>query len=257
MKAFVQKHPNAQVWISPGQYGPFGRCGLDADYDPQKASQSMGYRVDGILGDSMRQPPSWANEFDMATLYVDIPENAGPVSEVAFCHKPTKTLIATDAVVYIPSQAPHIFTTYFDAATVNEDPTFWPKTVLQSVFLPLQTDPSGDYPGFQAIQNRLVRAPILRAFADARAPQAVREWVNEIATRFNFDRIITSHFALPIAATPKDFANCFSYLNDRASRTLPPIACRDWELLEGLNQAIAENKLGAPASFDYKKDCQH
>jgi Domain of unknown function (DUF4336) len=256
MKAFIKEHPNAQVWISPGQYGPFGSCGLDTDYDPQKTSQTMGYRVDGILGDSMRNPPSWSTEFDMATLFVDLPENAGPVSEVAFCHKPTKTLVATDAVIYIPSQAPDIFTTYFDTAMVKEDPTFWPKTVLQAVFLPLRTDPSDNYPGFQAIQDRLVRAPILRAFADARAPQAVREWVTKIASQFDFDRIITSHFASPIAATPKDFANCFSYLTDGDSRALPPIACQDWELLDGLNQLIAKNKLGAPATFDYKTDCQ-
>jgi Domain of unknown function (DUF4336) len=189
-------------------------------------------------------------------LYVDIPENAGPVSEVAFCHKPTKTLVATDAVVYIPSQAPHIFKTYFDAGTVEDDPSFWPKTVLQGVFLPLRTDPSGTYPGFQAIRNRLVRAPILRAFADARAPQAVREWVTKISSQFDFDRIISSHFASPVAVTPKDFSNCFAYLTDGDSRTLPPIACQDWELLEGLNQIIAQYKLGAPATFDYKRECR-
>ena len=37
---------------------------------------------------------------------------------------------------------------------------------------------------------------------------------------------------------------------------LPPIACQDWELLEGLNEVISKNKLGAPATFDYKKDCK-
>ncbi|CAB9509160.1 expressed unknown protein [Seminavis robusta] len=259
MKAFIQKYPKAQVWISPGQYGPFGSCGLDTDFDTKKTSSTMGYRVDGILGDNMAQPPSWAKEFDMAILYVDIPENAGPVSEVAFCHKPTKTLVATDAVVYIPTDAPNIFTTYFDTDTVRDDPTFWPKTVLQAVFLPLRTNNNNNYPGFGAIENRLVRAPILRAFADARAPNAVKDWVAKIATQFDFDRIITSHFASPIAATPQDFASCFSYLTPimgNSNSKLPPIACQDWELLEGLNQVIAENKLGAPATFDYKKDCQ-
>jgi hypothetical protein len=205
----------------------------------------------------------------MAVLYVDIPENAGPVSEVAFCHKPTKTLVATDAVVYIPSNAPNIFTTYFDKKVVEEDISFWPKTVLQAVFLPLNADREGNYPGFLALRNRLVRAPILRAFADARAPQAVQDWVNEISTKFDFDRIITSHFASPIAATPRDFASCFGYLslsedsalfvgktNKNINNNLPPITCQDWELLEGLNRVIAENKLGAPATFDFKKDCQ-
>jgi hypothetical protein len=84
----------------------------------------MGYRVDGILALENPLPP-WADEFDMATLYASLPENAGPVSEVAFLHCSTKTLIVTDAVVYIPSgPAPDIFTAYFDETTVRDDPTF-------------------------------------------------------------------------------------------------------------------------------------
>lgn len=260
MKDFIQKYPQAQVWISPGQYGPFGSCGLTTT--DKQTTLSMGYRVDGILGDDMDNPPCWLKEFDMATLYVDIPRNAGPVSEVAFCHKPTKTLVATDAVVYIPTEASTIFTTYFSQREV-QDPTFWPRTVLQAVFLPLRTDNDDDgsnyYPGYQALENRLVRAPILRAFADARAPNEVREWVSKIST-FDFNRIITSHFASPIAASPADFASCFSYLSnttgeERQKTTLPPIVCQDWELLEGLNQIIAQYNLGAPTTFDYKKDC--
>ena len=46
--------------------------------------------------------PPWADEFDMRTLYVSLPENAGPVSEAAFYHRPTKSLVAVDAVVFVP-----------------------------------------------------------------------------------------------------------------------------------------------------------
>ena len=121
MKALVKKYPKAHVWVSPGQYGPFGTCGLSIS---KSDKSNMGYRIDGILAEGNPLPP-WAKEFDMATLYVNIPQNSGPVSEVAFCHKPSKTLIATDAVVYIPSgEAPPVFSTYFDEATVR-DPSFW------------------------------------------------------------------------------------------------------------------------------------
>lgn len=216
---------------------------------------SMPYRVDGILGDVNSPPPPWADEFEIATLFVSLPQNAGPVSEVAFLHKATNTLVATDVVVYIPSgKAPAIFSTYFDDATIN-DPTFWPKSVLQAVFLPLRTNNDNSYPGFEALQNRLVRAPILRAFADARAPTEVKEWIGTISS-WKFDRILTSHFSSPIQATPLEFEQAFAYLNTAATKSqLPPIACQDWELLEGLNQVIAQNKLGAPATFDYKADC--
>lgn len=83
------------------------------------------------------------------------PENAGPVSEAIFLHKPSKTLITTDAVVYVPDSPPPIFETYFDKATVGAE-GFWPKSVLQAVFLPLRqgSEPGdvGAWPGYGAVQ---------------------------------------------------------------------------------------------------------
>jgi len=255
MKAFLQKYPKAQVWVAPGQFGPLGSCGQSL-----QEPCNMGYRVDGILGPDQPQP-SWANEFDIATLYVEIPKNAGPVSEVAFCHRPTKTLVATDAVVYVPGgPAPEIFSTYFEPDEVG-DPNFWPQTVLQAVFLPLRTDSDGSFPGYEAIKNRLVRAPILRALVDARAPDAVREWIQQQTTQWEFDRIITSHFASPIQATPVDVRNAFGYLfsedPSKLDASLPPVACQDWELLDGINQFVAKANAGAPAVFDFQRGCRN
>jgi hypothetical protein len=87
--------------------------------------------------------------------------------------------------------------------------------VLQAVFLPLResTDcPIGTperWPGYDAVRGRLVRAPILRAFADARAPDEVREWVSSIGAMGSFDRVLTAHFASPIKATPAEFEAAF------------------------------------------------
>lgn len=269
MQAFVNKYKSTieSVWIAPGQYGPFGSSGESI----KEGNVGMGYRVDGILGDSTeasrgeanQQPqPPWADEFDFQTLLVSLPQNAGPVSEVVFCHKPTTTLIVTDALVYIPDRPAEIFRTYFDSSKIYDDQFFWPKTVLQSVFLPLRVV-ENVYPGYNAIVNRLVRAPILRAFNDARAPEATRTWIGKLSAN-KFDRIVTSHFVSPIAATPRDVQDAFGYLQrpkDKVNRAgeensrLPPIACEDWELLDGLNQVIANNKLGAPTVFDVRQDC--
>ena len=260
MAAFLKRYPKATVWVSPGQYGPFGEIGLDT------TSNKMPYRVDGVFPVGKPKPgidslPSWINEFDMRTLYVNLPENAGPVSETAFYHKPTKTLVTTDAVVWIPEKAPPIFNTYFDAQTTNA-PDFWPKSVLQAVFLPLRfDDTTGAFDGtnYEAVKGRVLRAPILRAFADARAPGAVKAWVANVAEMGPFDRIVTAHFASPIAVTdgPKDFAAAFAYLNGPAPDN-PSIVCEDWELLDGLNDFIATNKLGAPIEkgFDFKAGCR-
>ena len=218
------------------------------------------YKVDGVFpvgapGASDPAPP-WAKEFDYRTLYVSLPENAGPVSEVIFLHKPTRTLITTDAVVYVPPSPPPIFGTYFDQPTVSS-PGFWPKSVLQAVFLPLrQGSGPEEWPGYGAVQGRLLRAPILRAFADARAPGAVRSWVDDVAKMGEFDRILTGHFASPIKASPIDFRAAFAYLDGPAAD--PPIVCEDWSLLDSLNEVIATNKLGAPVQegFDFKAGCR-
>lgn len=269
MRAFCQRYPHAKVWVAPGQYGPLGSCGTNLD--DASPPRNLGYRVDGILGDQSRPPPPWVDEFDIFPLYVDLPRNAGPVSEVSFLHRPTKTLIATDAVVYVPREAPQILATYFDEATIGDnDPTFWPRSVLQSVFLPLRSE-DGDaggstsaggtrYPGYDALAGRLARAPILRAVVDARAPVAVRDWIQEQTnSKDAFDRILTSHFASPIQATPADLRACFDYLFendvDKLSTRLPPIACQDWKLLDGINQFIAKTNAGEPAIFDFQRGC--
>ena len=60
---------------------PFGECGLDS-----ASTKKMPYRVDGVLPVGVPSAndvlPPWASEFDIRTLYVNLPENAGPVSEV-------------------------------------------------------------------------------------------------------------------------------------------------------------------------------
>jgi hypothetical protein len=210
VSSFLKRYPNAKVWVSPGQYGPFGSCGTTLN-----DGNTLGFNIDGVLGDpTTNPPPPWTDEFDIATLYVDLPNNAGPVSEVAFCHRPTKTLVSTDAVVYVPNAAPDILSTYFDSTTM-EDADFWPKSVLQAVFLPLRTNhwEGNKYPGYEALVDRLVRAPILRAVVDARAPTKVKDWIDlQTNGNWNYDRILTSHFASPIMATPADVRATFQYL---------------------------------------------
>ena len=50
-----------------------------------------------------------------------------------------------------------------------------------------------------------------------------------------------------------DFAAAFAYL-DGAQKD-EKIVCADWALLDGLNELIDTNKLGAPVKFDFKAGC--
>ena len=298
MSSFLRRYPKAQVWVSPGQYGPFGSCG-DVTFDMSQeqvektvraASKTLGYDIAGIIprrgssstSDAVAQKymlPRWAGEFDFSALYVDLPENAGPVSEIAFVHRSSKTLVVTDAVICVPPVGgaasnpiskketfpiQPIFSTYFDDSTID-DATFWPRTVLQAVFLPLRQLPSEIpnrpiFPGYDALEGRVVRAPILRAFADARAPDAVRDWVSSIVQTGGFDRILTAHFASPIEVGPREFELAFAHLYDKSSaddlfRSLP-IYCQDWSTLNSLNSFIDDNALGAKTVFDYRRGCK-
>jgi hypothetical protein len=118
------------------------------------------------------------------------------------------------------------------------------------------------YPGYEALSGRLVRAPILRAVVDARAPDAVREWIiQQTDGSWQYDRIISSHFASPIDASPSDVRASFEYLFEddveklQNSKSLPPIACQDWELLDSINQFIAKTNAGEPAVFPFQRGC--
>jgi hypothetical protein len=176
------------------------------------------------------------------------------LSRSAFVHKPTNTLLVTDAVICVPSVSSSsnaktdnlpivfplqpIFQIYFDEATITES-TFWARRVLQAVFLPLRaevTDEEMVYPGYESLPNRVVRALILRAFVDARAPDAVKVWAERLERR-EFDRIVTAHFASPINAGPfKAFSHLSSLDEEQAKNELLSteissslhITCQDW-----------------------------
>ena len=68
--------------------------------------------------------------------------------------------------------------------------------------------------GYERIQGRLLRAPILRAFGDVRAPEVTKAWVDDVTSgEWQFDRIISSHFGAPIGSTsPAEFRAAFGQL---------------------------------------------
>ena len=171
------------------------------------------------------------------------------MAETAFFHRPTKSLVTTDAVVYVPDEPPPIFGTYFGKKDLG-DPSFWPKSVIQAVFLPLREDGGADaasaarWPGYASVRGRLLRAPILRV-RRARPPRCA---VGVISSRW------TSTACSPrtrrgggVPATPP---------RSHASARRPTRrSCADWALLDGLNELIDTNKLGAPVKFDFKAGC--
>ena len=85
---FARRFPEAQVWVAPKQWTwpvnlPLSFLGVP--------------RVDGVLEEGCRPP--WGDEIDHKVLVCEA--GVGPFVEVDFFHRPTKTLIVTDAVLQV------------------------------------------------------------------------------------------------------------------------------------------------------------
>ena len=158
----------AATWVAPGQYGPFGALTRVIDEASGKTTgymNSLPYRVDGILGEP--GPCPWAEELPLKLLYVDLPGNAGPVTEAAFLHRASRTLVVTDAVVFIPAAhrpRPPACRGLGEELAASDFGQVGPPSGLP----PARQAPDGSWPGYERIRGRVLRAPILRAFGDAR-----------------------------------------------------------------------------------------
>lgn len=120
--------------LPPRRYGPFGTLKRRSADPSDGFENSLPYRIDGILGEARTACP-WVEQLPLKLLYVDLPGNAGPVAEAAFLHKRSRTLIVTDAVVYIPPQPSPAASILFDSVFGSEaiaSVDFWPKSVLQA-----------------------------------------------------------------------------------------------------------------------------
>ncbi len=75
---------------------------------------------------------------------------------------------------------------------------------------------------FEALRGngRLFVAPILQTIILNRSPQQTLAWADQVA-KWNFERVIPCHLDAPISATPQQFRQAFSFLEEAAIATLP------------------------------------
>ncbi|MEL6262213.1 MAG: DUF4336 domain-containing protein [Cyanobacteria bacterium J06626_6] len=69
------------------------------------------------------------------------------------------------------------------------------------------------YDSFEKLRQsgRLIVAPILQTLIFNRGPNAVLAWADRIA-QWDFEQVIPCHFSAPVAATPAEFRQAFSFL---------------------------------------------
>jgi Domain of unknown function (DUF4336) len=94
---------------------------------------------------------------------------------------------------------------------------------------------------FQALAGggRLFVAPILQTLILNRAPQETLDWASRVAS-WDFERIIPCHFDSPIASSPREFRQAFSFLEKHSTVNLLPDD--DFKLLKDIDAGL--NKIG-------------
>jgi hypothetical protein len=109
---------------------------------------------------------------------------------------------------------------------------------------------SGWEQSFEALHSggRLFVAPILQTLILNRSPQKTLDWVDRI-TRWDFQRIIPCHLDAPVAATPDQFRQAFSFLS--AYRTGEqggvPLPDDDFQFLRELERGLIQRGITPPA----------
>eukprot|EP00468_Gymnochlora_sp_CCMP2014_P013825 CAMPEP_0167754380 /NCGR_PEP_ID=MMETSP0110_2-20121227/8235_1 /TAXON_ID=629695 /ORGANISM="Gymnochlora sp., Strain CCMP2014" /LENGTH=372 /DNA_ID=CAMNT_0007640247 /DNA_START=484 /DNA_END=1602 /DNA_ORIENTATION=- len=235
---FAKKFKDAELWVVPGQWSfplnlPLSALGLF----PRKAT---------ILPlDSSDSDAPWLKDFDYNILKFDL--GLAPFVEAAFFHKPSKTLLITDAVVFAPDEAPEIIQDdpsplLFRAKDNARDPTpdtpenrqkGWAKTVLFSLFIQPENVRASlikDYPALLAwddgwkssweiVKNRLFVSPVIQILVFSQAPKTIRKWVDNIC-KWPFTSIVPCHFSAPIEAGPKEFRKA---IETALEGTSPPV----------------------------------
>ncbi|CAL5224815.1 g7564 [Coccomyxa viridis] len=216
--SFQRRFPLAQVYYSPKQWA---------------FPLPLPLPLLGIFG-AKQLPPSggsfpWSDELEHACLAEFI--GAAPYSEAVFYHKASKTLLVTDAVVYISSDPPEVINrakleragkdNLFVKTLYGKDKPMIPQSIeeqqrigwarMSLLVLYFSPDHLRNASNFEAVSNKLICSPVTQILVFTKIPGAVREWVDLIC-KWDFKRVISAHFNSPADATPADFRKAFDFV---------------------------------------------
>ncbi|KIY94436.1 hypothetical protein MNEG_13525 [Monoraphidium neglectum] len=202
----------------------------------------------GEIGADEEMP--WSDEIDHRLF---LPPSIGVgdyvrFSEVAFFHKASKTLMVTDAVVFVPDDAPEVISnrallynaqdgllqraiaggkTRAEVAAIAKDG--YPEDTLENrrlgwqrmCLLVLYFNPSDlltPQESFEAISNRLLVGPVVQTLVYSKVPRTVCDWVDSICDSWQFNKVIPCHMAAPVRAGPAEFRAAFDFAYEAAGR---------------------------------------
>ncbi|GKV53450.1 hypothetical protein SLEP1_g59973 [Rubroshorea leprosula] len=182
---FSRKFPQAQVWVAPRQWS--WPLNLPLEFFGIFRSKTL---KDGDLS------TPWADEIEQKVL--SSPEvGIGPYVEVAFYHKRSRTLLVTDAVIFVPRKPPECISKESLLASaknglavkilskgkeVPDEPVVdnnmnrqkgWERMVLQILFLGPSNllEPNAS---FAQMSQKLIVSPIVKTLVFSKVPEKVK-----------------------------------------------------------------------------------
>ncbi|KAJ9529414.1 hypothetical protein QJQ45_013718, partial [Haematococcus lacustris] len=231
LPTFAYEH-KAFVYVSPYQWS----------FPLNLPPQFFGIFPAGELKSDDPDTP-WADEIEQKVF---LPPSIGVgdfvrFCEVAFFHKRSRTLLVTDAVLYVDQQPPDIIPvpSLLELARdnllarfvaggrtaqevkeiarpepVEDTPANRRRGWMRMALLVLYFSPSDlldPEESFRAISNRLFVGPVVELLVYNKVLPYVRAWVDDIVSSWNFRQIIPCHFAAPVKADPLDFKRAFTF----------------------------------------------
>uniref|UniRef100_A0A1D2ABJ0 Uncharacterized protein n=1 Tax=Auxenochlorella protothecoides TaxID=3075 RepID=A0A1D2ABJ0_AUXPR len=264
---FSRKFPRAKVYVPPRTWS----------FPLNLPLQALGIFPSGILTTDDPDVP-WAGEIQQKVLQASL--GAAPYVEVSFFHKPTRTLLVTDAVVSIPAQPPA--TVSSSELLFQASSNFYVRTLVgpqraaeplpdvplrpreltpaaaqlgwrRAVLLVLYFRP-GDLrdprASFGALAERLIVGPVLRVLVFPAISAAARDWVGAMCGEWDFRRVIPAHFDAPVRAGPADLRAAFQFLWDGPEGAVEAVErpALGWA---GLLRRLRPGGVNGPAPVEY------
>ncbi|GBF99275.1 hypothetical protein Rsub_12035 [Raphidocelis subcapitata] len=238
---FSRRFPEAKVYTAPFQWS----------FPLNLPPQFFGIFPAGEVTQGAEMP--WSGEIDHRLF---LPPSIGVgdyvrFSEVAFFHRPSSTLMVTDAVVFVPEEAPEVISTKallynardgllqrsiaggksreevaaiakegYPEDTPENRRLGWQRMCLLVLYFS-PSDLLTPQASFAAISNRLLVGPVVQTLVYSKVPRAVCDWVDDICASWRFERVIPCHMAAPVKAGPAEFKAAFDFAYEAAGREPP------------------------------------
>lgn len=94
--------------------------------------------------------------------------------------------------------------------------------------------------------GRIFVAPILQALILNRAPSETIQWANTVA-KWNFQRIIPCHLEAPVAASPSQFRQAFTFLEKQPLTNIAILPEADFQTLRVIDNTLEKVRIVPPA----------